>query len=80
MFSREKIMSATEKKFVTRREGVELARAAGIPLTLSRTHKDHMNGCGPHPAGRYGAAYLYVPSEFLRYAEERVRQAVEPAA
>jgi hypothetical protein len=67
-------MSEPEKKFVSRKEGVELARAAGIPLTIGRVHKDSMNGIGPQPAGRYGPQFLYDRSEFMRYAEARVRQ------
>jgi hypothetical protein len=65
-------MSESEKRFVSRKEGVELARAAGIPLTVGRVHKDSMNGVGPQPAGRYGPQFLYSPEEFMRYAVERV--------
>jgi hypothetical protein len=61
-----------EKKFVTRREGVKLANDQGIPLSIGRVNKDAMDGIGPQPAGRYGPVYLYEPSEFMRYATERV--------
>jgi hypothetical protein len=70
-----------EKKFVTRREGVELAKAEGIPLSIGRVNKDSMDGIGPQPAGRYGPTFLYHPEEFLRYATERVlKNAPEVAA
>jgi len=58
--------------FVTRREGVKMARERGIPLTIGRVNKDSMLGCGPAPAGRYGPGYLYTPEEFLRYAIDRL--------
>ena len=74
-------MSESEKKYISRKEGVELARAAGIPLTIGRVHKDSMNGVGPQPAGRYGPTFLYTPEEFLRYATDRVlKHAPEVAA
>ena len=69
-----------DKKFYTRREGVELAKAHGIPLTIGRVNKDAMDGVGPQPSGRYGPGFLYTAEEFLRYAEERIRVAVEDAA
>ena len=62
----------SEKKYVTRREGVQLARQHGIPLSVSRVNKDASLGCGPTPAGPYGPGYLYTPEEFLRYATDRV--------
>ena len=65
-------MSETEKKYVTRREGVRLAREQGIPITVGRVNKDTMDGIGPKPVGRYGPTYIYTAEEFLRYAVERV--------
>ena len=62
----------SEKKFVTRREGVKLANDHGIPLSIGRVNKDSMDGIGPQPAGRYGPTFLYSPEEFIRYATERV--------
>jgi len=62
-----------DKKFVTRREGVKLAREQGIPLSIGRVNKDSMNGIGPQPAGRYGPTFLYRPEEFLRYSRARSR-------
>jgi len=74
-------MLESEEKFISRKEGVELARAAGIPLTIGRVHKDSMNGVGPQPAGKYGPQFLYRPSVFMRYAIERVlKNAPEIAA
>ena len=61
-----------DKEFVTRREGVKLANAQGIPLTIGRVNKDSMNGIGPQPAGRYGPTHLYRPKVFIRYAIDRV--------
>ena len=70
-----------EKQFITRREGVELANAKGIPLSICRVNKDSMDGIGPQPAGRYGPTFLYRPEEFLKYAVERVlKNAPEVAA
>jgi hypothetical protein len=60
-----------EPKYCTRRAGVKLANARGIPLTVSRTNKDSMVGRGPRPAGRYGRADIYEVAEFMRYATER---------
>jgi hypothetical protein len=68
-----------DRKFITRREGVQLANAQGIPLSIGRVNKDSMDGRGPQPAGRYGPTYLYAPKEFMRYAEERVRHAPDEA-
>ena len=70
----------SEKKFVTRREGVKLANDQGIPLSIGRVNKDSMDGIGPPPAGRYGPTYLYNPEEFLRYAVERVQKSAEVTA
>ena len=61
-----------DKKFITRREGVDLARAHGIPMSVGRVNKDVMLGKGPKHAGKYGPTHLYEPSEFMRYAVERV--------
>jgi hypothetical protein len=47
-----------EKQFITRREGVELAKAKGIPLSIGRVNKDAMDGIGPQPAGKYGPTFL----------------------
>jgi hypothetical protein len=69
-----------EKQFITRREGVELAKAQGIPLSIGRVNKDSMDGNGPQPAGRYGPTFLYKPEEFLRYAIERVLKSASEAA
>jgi hypothetical protein len=41
----------SEDRYVTRREGVRLAREKGIPLTVGRVNKDAMNGKGPKPIG-----------------------------
>jgi hypothetical protein len=68
---------AENKRYVTRREGVEMARAAGVPLSVSRVHKDTSLGVGPTPAGRYGPQYLYEASEFLKYAQRRAGIVVE---
>ena len=62
----------SEHLYVTRKEGVKLARERGIPLTIGRVAKDSMLGRGPAPAGKYGPGYLYTPEEFLRYAIDRV--------
>lgn len=62
----------SDKKYVTRREGVQLAREQGIPLTLGRVNKDVSDGRGPKHSGRYGPTYLYTPEDFLSYAVERV--------
>jgi hypothetical protein len=69
-----------EKQFITRREGVELAKAKGIPLSIGRVNKDAMDGIGPQPAGRYGPTFLYAPEEFLRYATDRVLKNAPQAA
>lgn len=69
-------MQETQKRFVTRRQGVELAKAEGIPLTKSRVDKDAMRGIGPKPAAQFGATKLYTPEAFLRYA----RALVQPLA
>jgi hypothetical protein len=66
----------SEKKFITRREGVELARAHGVPLSV-RVNKDTMEGRGPKHAGKHGPTYLYTPEEFMRYAVERVLAATD---
>ena len=71
----------SDKQFVTRREGVKLANDRGIPLSIGRVNKDSMDGIGPQPVGRYGPTYLYTPTEFLRYATDRVvKRAPEVAA
>lgn len=66
-------MQENRKCFVTRRQGVELANAEGIPLTKSRVDKDCMKGVGPKPAARFGATELFTPDAFLRYARALVR-------
>jgi hypothetical protein len=69
---REKETAMSDRKFVTRREGVKLAREQGIPLSLGRVNKDSMDGRGPKPVGKYGPSDIYTAEEFLRYAVERV--------
>jgi hypothetical protein len=62
----------SEKKFVTRKEGVKLVREQGIPLTMGRVNKDSMDGRGPKPVGKYGPSDIYTAEEFIRYAVDRV--------
>jgi hypothetical protein len=74
---REEMVVMYEKQFITRREGVELAKTRGIPLSIGRVNKDSMDGI----SGRYGPTFLYTPQEFLRYATDRVlKNAPEAAA
>ena len=62
----------SEPEFITRKQGVERARARGIPLVLSRIDKDTSQGVGPKAAARYGVSDLYTPEEFDRYLDTRV--------
>jgi len=66
-------MRETTKRFVTRRQGVELANAEGIPLTKSRVDKDCMKGVGPMPAARFGPRDLFTPATFLKYARALIQ-------
>jgi hypothetical protein len=66
-------MQENSKRFVTRRQGVELANAEGIPLTKSRVDKDCMKGVGPRPVARFGPIDLFTPDAFLKYARALIR-------
>ena len=66
-------MRETTKRFVTRRQGVELANAEGIPLTKSRVDKDCMKGVGPKPSARFGPRELFTPDTFLKYARALIQ-------
>ena len=66
-------MRETTKRFVTRRQGVELANAEGIPLTKSRVDKDCMKGVGPKPAARFGPRDLFTTDTFLKYARALIQ-------
>jgi hypothetical protein len=61
----------------TRREGVNRANEAGIPLSLSRVNKDAHFGRGPVPAGRYGPAHVYKPEVFMEYAHSTIKRVPE---
>ena len=66
-------MREITKRFVTRRQGLELANAEGIPLTKSRVDKDCMKGVGPKPVARFGPMDLFIPDTFLKYARALIR-------
>ena len=61
------------KRFVTRRQGGELANAEGIPLTKSRVDKDCMKGVSRAPVARFGPTDLFTPDTFLKYARALIR-------
>ena len=66
-------MREPTKRFVTRRQGVELANAEGIPLTKSRVDKDRMKGVGPTPVARFGPRELFTPDPFRKYARALIQ-------
>ena len=73
-------MQENTKRFVTRRQGVELANAEGNPLTKSRVDKDCMKGVGPKPDARFGPRDLFTPHTFLKYARALIRPIGETEA
>ena len=73
-------MQEPSRRFVTRRQGVALANAEGIPVTKSRVDKDSMKGVGPEPVARFGPMDLYVPDTFLQYARALIRPIDKPEA
>jgi hypothetical protein len=60
-----------QRSFVTTKEGVAMANAVGLPLTVSRVNKDRALQRGPREAGKYGPTFLYRPADFLEYARRR---------
>jgi len=65
---------------LTRRQGVDLVRAEGIPLTKSRVDKDSALKKGPRPAARFGKQDLYTREEFRAYARGLLKSTEMEAA
>jgi hypothetical protein len=64
-----------EEPLLTARAAVELARKrTGAPVTLSRWHKDRMNGFGPEPAAIFGKTFLYRAEDAIAWARNLLKR------
>lgn len=65
-----------QEKYLTSRAFVDLIRnGSGIPLTLSRFHKDRMRGVAPEPVAHFGNRDLFVEAQ----APDYIAKLVTPA-
>jgi hypothetical protein len=65
-------MERANRKYLTRRGGVEFLREQGYPLSLSHLNKLAHLRQGPPVAGKWGRYELYAPEALLEWAEARV--------
>jgi hypothetical protein len=64
----------SDEPLLTVHESVKLVRKKlGVPLSVSRWHKDRMNGVGPEPAAIFGRHFLYRPQDALDYGRSLLR-------
>jgi hypothetical protein len=67
-------MNDDEFPLITRKAGVELARAKlGIPISIWTINRAMAKGTGPKPVAKYGNKQdLFRPGEFLDWARSLV--------
>jgi hypothetical protein len=68
------------RKYLTRRQGVEFLRERGYPLSLSHLNKLAHLHQGPPVAGKWGRYDLHAPEALLEWAEARVMRPVDTEA
>lgn len=61
-----------QRKYLTRRQGVEFLRDHGYPLSLSHLNKLAHLRQGPPVIGKWGRYDLHDPTALLKWAEARV--------
>jgi hypothetical protein len=68
------------RKYLTRRQGVEFLREHGYPLSLSHLNKLAHLHQGPPVAGKWGRYDLHDPAALLEWAEARVVRPLDTEA
>jgi hypothetical protein len=64
----------SEYPLLTSRTAVEFVRTkTGAPLTLSRFHKDRMNGLAPEPVATFGNRDLFTEAQMLEYGRTLIK-------
>jgi len=59
---------------LTTRAAVEFGRTkTGVPLTLSRFHKDRSAGKAPEPIATFGNRDLFTEEQILQYCRNLIR-------